>query len=70
MDETLDVGLASRNGRGFQVRVFSGSSVLEAGEPTERLVEAGIVLSPLAMEEVGTIRGIALNVSNTQCRYL
>lgn len=52
------------------MRVFSGSSVLEAGEPTERLVEAGIVLSPLAMEEVGTIRGIALNVSNTQCRYL
>jgi len=44
--------------------VFSGKSVLSAGEPTGKKETIGKLLSPLTKEEVGSIRCIGLNVSS------
>lgn len=63
VDKTVDVGLATRNGEDVQVKVFSGSTVLNAGTPTEKIELIGRLLSPLATSEVGSIRCIGLNVS-------
>jgi hypothetical protein len=47
-----------------QVKVYSGSSVLSPGSPTDRVETIDRVLSPLAEEEIGgSIRCIGLNVS-------
>jgi hypothetical protein len=62
VDENVDVGLAVREGKGIQVSVFSGSSVLDPGLKTDRIETIDRILSPLAQEEVGTIRCIGLNV--------
>lgn len=43
--------------------MYSGTSVLDAGEQTGEKMMVERVLSPLDQREVGTIRGIALNVS-------
>jgi hypothetical protein len=43
--------------------VFSGKSVLSAGEATGKKETIGKLLSPLTKEEVGSIRCIGLNVS-------
>ena len=43
--------------------MFSGKSVLGAGEPTGKKETIGKLLSPLTKEEVGSIRCIGLNVS-------
>jgi len=64
VDKKLDVGLATRNGEDVQVKVFSGSTVLNAGTPTDKTETIARLLSPLATSEVGTIRCIGLNVSN------
>ncbi len=64
VDGELDVGIAVRNGDEVKVRVFSGTSVLEAGSVTDRVESIDRILSPLTMEEVGTIRCIGLNVSS------
>jgi hypothetical protein len=63
VDRELDVGLASYNSEEIKVNVYSGSTVLDAGQQTgkEEVVER--ILSPLARNEVGTIRCIGLNVS-------
>lgn len=61
----VDVGLAVRKGQDVAVSVFSGSSVLAAGTATGTTETIERVLSPLAQEEVGTIRCIGLNVSTT-----
>ena len=63
VDAAIDVGAAVRNGQAVQVRVYSGNSVLDAGEPTGETVTIGRILSPLTQNEVGTIRCIGLNVS-------
>lgn len=63
LDAELDVGIAVRNGDEVKVRVFSGSSALSAGSPTDSVESIDRILSPLTMEEVGTIRCIGLNVS-------
>ncbi len=63
VDSSVDVGVALRKGEKVKVQVFSGTSVLSAGEPTDKVVAIARVLSPLATEEVGTIRCIGLNVS-------
>lgn len=63
VDGNIDVGLATYRGQDVAVRVFSGTSVLQPGEKTETVETIGRVLSPLAKEEVGTIRCIGLNVS-------
>lgn len=62
VNRELDVGLASYNAEEVKVNVYSGSTVLEAGQQTgkEEVVER--ILSPLAKHEVGTIRCIGLNV--------
>jgi hypothetical protein len=60
---SLDVGLASREGKDIAVNVFSGRSVLSPGSRTDRTESVERLLSPLAQEEVGTIRCIGLNVS-------
>ncbi|KAG7407401.1 Uncharacterized protein Forpe1208_v013487 [Fusarium oxysporum f. sp. rapae] len=58
---SLDVGLASREGKDITVNVFSGRSVLSPGSRTDRTESVERLLSPLAQEEVGTIRCIGLN---------
>lgn len=64
-DPTQDVGLASYNSEPIKVAVFSGKSILSPGERTGKTVEVDRLLSPLAEEEVGTIRCIGLNVSGS-----
>ncbi|KAF5692947.1 bifunctional 4-hydroxyphenylacetate degradation enzyme [Fusarium denticulatum] len=58
---SLDVGLASREGKDIAVNVFSGPSVLSPGSRTDRTESVERLLSPLAQDEVGTIRCIGLN---------
>ncbi|AEO55160.1 hypothetical protein MYCTH_2298693 [Thermothelomyces thermophilus ATCC 42464] len=60
-DSSVDVGAAVRKGEDVQVKVYSGKSVLDAGSPTGETAIIGRILSPLAQEEVGTIRCIGLN---------
>jgi hypothetical protein len=62
VDSNVDVGKAVRNGEEVKVKVFSGSSVLRPGSPTDKVEVIDRILSPLAHEEVGTIRCIGLNV--------
>lgn len=62
VDDSLDVGLATYEGKPIEVEVFSGSSILSPGEKTGDRAIIGR-LSPLAQSEVGTIRCIGLNVS-------
>ncbi|TAQ90141.1 hypothetical protein B7494_g1562 [Chlorociboria aeruginascens] len=61
VDEVLDVGAAVHAGKEVLVQVFSGASVLEPGAPTDKVLTIKKLLSPLAQEEVGTIRCIGLN---------
>ena len=63
VESELDVGLASYKSEEIKVNVYSGNTVLDAGQQTgkEEVVER--ILSPLARNEVGTIRCIGLNVS-------
>ncbi|KAK3688422.1 hypothetical protein B0T22DRAFT_153187 [Podospora appendiculata] len=61
VDSSVDVGKAVRNGEDVQVKVFSGTSVLDAGAPTDEVAVIGRILSPVSQEEVGTIRCIGLN---------
>jgi hypothetical protein len=63
VDASIDVGLALYEGKEVQVKAFTGSSILAPGEPTGNVETIKTVLSPLAQEEVGTIRCIGLNVS-------
>ena len=63
VDRELDVGLASYSSEEIKVNVYSGSTVLEAGQQTGKEEIVGRLLSPLAKHEVGTIRCIGLNVS-------
>ncbi|KAI5455339.1 hypothetical protein NCC49_000153 [Naganishia albida] len=63
-DPSQDVGLAAYNAEPIKVSVCSGKSVLSPGEKTGETVEVEKLLSPLAEEEVGTIRCIGLNYVN------
>lgn len=62
VDANVDVGLALYDGKDVQVKRFTGSSILSPGQATEDVESIKTVLSPLAQEEVGTIRCIGLNV--------
>jgi hypothetical protein len=59
----VDVGKAVRNGQRVDVAIFSGTSVLQPGTETGDVESIERILSPLAQNEVGTIRCIGLNVS-------
>jgi len=59
--QSLDVGAAILAGKSVSVETYSGSSVLSPGSPTGKTEEIGRLLSPLAENEVGTIRCIGLN---------
>ncbi|GAB7350493.1 hypothetical protein MBLNU459_g1083t1 [Dothideomycetes sp. NU459] len=61
VDANLDVGAATRKGEEVEVRVFSGTSALKPGSLTDKVEKVARLLSPLAQEEVGTIRCIGLN---------
>ncbi|KAK3318610.1 hypothetical protein B0H66DRAFT_575352 [Apodospora peruviana] len=61
VDAAVDVGAAVRKGEVVKVNVFSGSSVLDPGSATGETAVIGRILSPLARQEVGTIRCIGLN---------
>ena len=60
----VDVGLALWRGETISTLVWSGRSVLSPGTTTNQQEAIGRLLSPLAAEEVGTIRCIGLNVGN------
>jgi hypothetical protein len=62
LNSDIDVGKEVRNGHDVKVKVFSGTSVLNAGLETGVIESIDRILSPLAMSEVGTIRCIGLNV--------
>lgn len=68
VDAKVDVGAATRKGEEVEVRVFSGSSALKPGELTDKIEKIARVLSPVAQEEVGTIRCIGLNVRRIERR--
>jgi hypothetical protein len=59
----IDVGKALRDGKQVNVSVYSGTSVLHPGSDTGKVESIQRILSPLARNEVGTIRCIGLNVS-------
>lgn len=61
VDSNVDVGVAVRKGDEVQVKLFSGSSVLDPGSPTDKVEVIERVLSPLSQQESGTIRCIGLN---------
>jgi hypothetical protein len=63
VDPELDVGLATYSNQDVEVAVYSGTSVLAPGSKTGKREMVGRLLSPLARDEVGTIRCIGLNVS-------
>lgn len=63
VDPKLDVGLALYQGKDVPVHPFSGPSVLNPGQKTEETEIIERLLSPLAQNEVGSIRCIGLNVS-------
>lgn len=65
VDAGLDVGLATSDAaaKPVEVNVYSGTSILDAGQATGRIEKVGELLSVLKEEEVGTIRCIGLNVS-------
>ncbi|KAI9172763.1 fumarylacetoacetate hydrolase family protein [Paramyrothecium foliicola] len=58
---TVDIGAALHNKEKVNAFVWSGNSVLEPGSKTDHKEAIERVLSPLAREEVGTIRCIGLN---------
>ncbi|KDE04149.1 hypothetical protein MVLG_05375 [Microbotryum lychnidis-dioicae p1A1 Lamole] len=62
VDAALDIGRAIYEAKEtVKVKLYTGNSVLNAGQATGEEVEIGELLSPLGQEEVGTIRGIGLN---------
>ncbi|KKK21295.1 hypothetical protein P175DRAFT_0458295 [Aspergillus ochraceoroseus IBT 24754] len=61
VDPEIDVGLALYQGKDVRVHLFSGSSVLNPGQKTSATESIQRVLSPLAQNEVGSIRCIGLN---------
>lgn len=61
--KSVDVGLSLRQNQPISAYIFDGSSVLSPGQRTNQEVEVGRVLSPVAQNEVGTIRCIGLNAS-------
>lgn len=63
VDEDVDVGLATRQGKEVTVDIWDGSSVLSPGQATGTTAVIDRVLSPLTPVEAGTIRCIGLNVS-------
>lgn len=63
VDPKLDVGLALHQGKDVPVHPFSGTSVLNPGQRTEKTEIIERLLSPLAQHEVGSIRCIGLNAS-------
>jgi hypothetical protein len=63
-----DVGLATYQSQTVDVNVYSGSSILAPGKATGKVEKVERLLSPLAASEVGTIRCIGLNVSDSTGR--
>lgn len=63
VDESIDVGVAVRQGKEVEVELWDGTSVLSPGKPTGTSAVIGTVLSPLTQVEAGTVRCIGLNVS-------
>ncbi|KAK7186466.1 homoprotocatechuate catabolism bifunctional isomerase/decarboxylase [Paraphaeosphaeria sporulosa] len=59
--DTVDVGVALREGQQVSAFLWSGSSVLSPGTKTGYSEIIGQLLSPVAATEVGTIRCIGLN---------
>jgi 2-keto-4-pentenoate hydratase/2-oxohepta-3-ene-1,7-dioic acid hydratase in catechol pathway len=60
-DDKLDIGLAVRSGQEVTLNTRTGTSVLSPGSLTGDTAIISQILSPLAPNEVGTIRCIGLN---------
>ncbi|KAF5706621.1 alcohol dehydrogenase V [Fusarium globosum] len=60
-DKDIDVGAALRQGQEVAVSVWSGSSVLSPGSSTGTTETIDRILSPLAQNEIGTVRCVGLN---------
>jgi hypothetical protein len=56
LSSSQDVGLATYKGDKVEVNLYSGKSILNPGTKTGETAVVGRLLSPLAEEEVGTIR--------------
>jgi hypothetical protein len=69
VDAERDIGLATRKGEEVRARVFTGSSAINPGSPTDRIEQVERLLSPISQEEIGTIRCIGLNVSAHTKQY-
>jgi len=67
VQQDIDVGKALRAGKQVDVSIFSGTSVLQPGSDTGNVESIQRILSPLAQNEVGTIRCIGLNVGPYLC---
>ncbi|KAM0711102.1 hypothetical protein Q7P35_001841 [Cladosporium inversicolor] len=61
VQQEIDIGKALRAGKQVDVSIFSGTSVLQPGSDTGNVESIQRILSPLAQNEVGTIRCIGLN---------
>jgi len=59
--DSVDVGVAVRNGEEVKVVVWSGSSVLKPGSKSDERAVIDRILSPVSVDEIGTIRCIGLN---------
>lgn len=70
VQQDIDVGKALRAGKQVDVSIFSGTSVLQPGTDTGNVETIQRILSPLAQNEVGTIRCIGLNVSSGLSHYV
>lgn len=64
------MGKALRDRKQVDVAVFSGTSVLQPGSDTGNVESIQRVLSPLAQNEIGTIRCIGLNVREFKYLHL
>lgn len=56
VSSTQDVGLATYKGEKVEVNLYDGKSILNPGHKTGKTAVVERLLSPLAEEEVGTIR--------------
>lgn len=63
VDAAVDVGRDVYEGKDVAVNVFSGSSVLSAGQKTGATETIGQIFSPVSQSEAGAVRCIGLNVS-------
>ncbi|KAG9245628.1 fumarylacetoacetate hydrolase family protein [Calycina marina] len=61
VDAKIDFGTALRDGKDFQVSVFSGKPAFSPGSKTDQIEIITKLLSPISVEETSTIRCVGLD---------